>query len=67
MAALKVVCRPLPQTTPQWLCVITKLEYDRPGRVHCAAVVTERSGEENPLGLHAKAGPDVSCAALDCA
>ncbi len=28
------------------------------------AVATERNGEENPLGLRARAGPAVSCAAL---
>ncbi|CCF22072.1 hypothetical protein NT26_p10047 (plasmid) [Pseudorhizobium banfieldiae] len=47
------------------MCVIAKLEYGWNRRVHREAIATERSGEENPLGLHAKAGPDVLCAALD--
>lgn len=32
--------------------------------MHRVAVATERSGEENPLGLHARTGPAVSCVAL---
>ncbi|KAB1082578.1 hypothetical protein F4V91_32015 [Neorhizobium galegae] len=49
---------------PKWLCAIAKLEYGRNCQVHRVAVATERSGEENPLGLHARAGPAVSCVAL---
>ncbi len=42
---------------PKWLCAIAKLEYGRNCQVHRGAVATERSGAENPLGLHAREGP----------